>query len=1587
MPSLSDEDVGLGGSGLSDDDVGLEMEEGYGGETWSPEEQAKLESEEGGLAPETGLRAEARRLRAGPFGRAMFGPPQVEREAGAQSTGSPGEIAETMLKFTSVPPQLAKPIRAVTSPLIESLPAGIGGVAQGAQEFALNSPLAPIPLAPKTALTAFSGQYLAELPNAKAAYNAALERGDTKEAANLAAQTVLGGALLGAGAAHGVSGRFAPPERGAIPERLDPRAELEAAQRAREGRDLVGQGPFDPYGMSTENLLSPEQVVELKSANQTPFTPAPDPTFTPEYPQIKEPNAQRIREDTGQPKAPGEVAEGSEANRGNDVQQAASEQSQPVGAREAKPQEGNAQKEASPVLLDKSKWTKATDTENLRAATPEQRAEASKRPLDVESFLKEDSEGYRAVDPEKLKAAVEGGHVTSASPASDALLLHMLKESELHPLKSIRMLDFTPSEAQLLTGTSAPFHGKFSKKTGERSAMVELAMKRQNGQPISQAEFMETLTHEMVHNNITSKFKDAPVEIRGDVDNLFKFVKEKGKGTEFEEHNALTSVDELFAEMSDPKVHQWLSEMDYSADIRKADIGIAQVPAITPTPIRNSALGRFLEIAKKMLKLPDFIADAFGNKVDAITALDQMVSLSSRLERVQRSGTEALTDLSKAAENKPLEFWGYDPMTGAPKWKVPSEKSGRFTQINAEEAAKRGLPVEEKIPTKEEWDAGARDRQAAQAGAQAKAAEMFAPKVKEWTGATEEKPETGLGGQLYAGIPNPVAVAKSVAALAKQAAPAVKVAAKAVADAVRSVKRENLDIRKMTDLDRSVLQWSGKLQRSFGEAAKAQKDIQAIAKDPITDAALTNWMEAAGDTAKLTQWRDATTDPKLKAGYEAALKLTPEQKAMADEVRQTYDIMGQRGNKHDVLRSFKDDYVTHIWDLGKGRGDRGFAGGGRSLKNNFKFAKASTFKNYFEGEAAGFKPKTKRLSQLLPVYLHEMNSVIAARQLVKQMWKGGSGKASDGRPLLAARGIAEAVSGPSGESVLVKPNVARGDTSDYKVLANQPALHDWVWAGKDTKGNPIFEKSDLVLHPEAYRKLKAILGKSKIREWYETKTSSTMEIPKAIVRGLDMFQSETKRTMLGAISPFHQVQEGTHAVGHRVSPFSKVPKPNLENPAHLDAANHGLMILPDRASERNFTEGLRPSGLVSFIPKFGRLADHYSNYLFHEYIPGLKIKTYESVLERNSKVYAKELANGEVKPEDVKLLSAQQVNAAYGHLNYAQMGRDPTIQHIMQLVLLAPDFLEARARFAGQAIKGLVPQVGPKGERLTGGQVGSKVGREQLLALATLAVGQAALAFTSAKLTGGEWDGKHPFEFRLGNRRYTMRSVPEDLMRFAEDIHTVFAKGGGAIPFISNRVNPITGKIPLQLYTGRDWRGQKITPTKTLLEAAKAPIPLTARGLLGVDNSPLEEWEQLAGAAGLKIMRYSPQNEVREMFRKWQKESGDPRLQEMARKIEAETFGESDYSELRQALEKNNFQLGAKAYEKLSETKTAAQIDRAMKPYTVDRDTGATRDRLLPKSMEKQFIGTLTDKEREVYESAKAERRRLYQRFQKMLKE
>jgi hypothetical protein len=150
------------------------------------------------------------------------------------------------------------------------------------------------------------------------------------------------------------------------------------------------------------------------------------------------------------------------------------------------------------------------------------------------------------------------------------------------------------------------------------------------------------------------------------------------------------------------------------------------------------------------------------------------------------------------------------------------------------------------------------------------------------------------------------------------------------------------------------------------------------------------------------------------------------------------------------------------------------------------------------------------------------------------------------------------------------------------------------------------------------------------------------------------------------------------------------------------------------------------------------------------------------------------------------------------------MGRNQTVQDALRLFTLAPDFLEARLRFAGQALR--------------------PGGMEQVRAFIVGALGMAIAAQIVNMLFGDDhephWD--KPFSVIIGKTTYTPRSVIGDMWHLFADPRS----------FVYHRLNPTYTRPGLQFLTGRDVYGQKRTFVQSTTDMVKSWAPIPSQGFL-----------------------------------------------------------------------------------------------------------------------------------------------------------
>lgn len=545
------------------------------------------------------------------------------------------------------------------------------------------------------------------------------------------------------------------------------------------------------------------------------------------------------------------------------------------------------------------------------------------------------------------------------------------------------------------------------------------------------------------------------------------------------------------------------------------------------------------------------------------------------------------------------------------------------------------------------------------------------------------------------------------------------------------------------DYDTATRNWSGADNISALELQRFAKTISNAVPNRTTQKGMSRWIEAAGDEAKLREWADKSND-RQKPVYEAALKLTDAQKTIARNVVSLHDATLQEAIKAGILEHGVENYIQHMYDnnpkiLRKLQGEMNF----NALNPNPAFAKARTFPTYFDAEQAGMRPANDGVGNLTTVHERSLRQALATRAYIRGLMEG---KAADGRPLIdTSWASAKEIGDPGEEAYLVKPGLKPGEERSDYLKIDHPALRGWRWSS-EVDGKPVFVQGDALVHPDIYKKLKNNLGRSAIRDWTPVTLGDIPIRPGAFV----LNSISNAKSAILSLSGFHQNSLGLHALEHRTAPAG-MPEIDLTDEKQKGLINSGLMVAHFDAAETH-GEGLTSGGLMNKVPG----VHAYNEYLWKSYQPRLKMAMALNALDRNMEIYGDKLTE-----QQIYNRTADEANAAFGGLNYRQLGRNKTMQDTLRILLMAPDFTEARARFVGQAAR--------------------PYGREQLVAL----LGGAAVLYTTARILNQmsddnpHWD--KPFSVVHKGREYELRTIQGDLLHLAED----------PLRFMQNRLSPL----------------------------------------------------------------------------------------------------------------------------------------------------------------------------------------------------
>jgi len=636
------------------------------------------------------------------------------------------------------------------------------------------------------------------------------------------------------------------------------------------------------------------------------------------------------------------------------------------------------------------------------------------------------------------------------------------------------------------------------------------------------------------------------------------------------------------------------------------------------------------------------------------------------------------------------------------------------------------------------------------------------------------------------------------------------------------------------------------IDRYLGEIQITEHSLTALAKEISKELpkerqhAISRWMRAGGDMSLLREWAKKYPGDK---SYKDALSLTKDEKEWADFFIKQIENDANLALRSGLSRSFAINYMKDaiFSDVAK---QKIYA----TVESPLMQTDPEKAMKYILKEL-GKAPKSIGAS-----FIASRRALHDSMSLKAMLTRLSKTKEEDGRYTLIIGGAGKPLKKEDQERLkkvdekfLAKENIREMNrsTRDYRMFEH-PSMFGHIYYDLDENEKQTFYAGDFRVHPAAYSKINALLGKSLIRSW---------KIPKWIpfIGGMKPGKMALKAgawikgTMLG-MSPFHLTHTGSHAIFHDVNPFNLKEIDFEKRPLLREGVNHGLLLI-DRHAMDVFREGLAAGGLWNSLPtKAGRWVgethEQFTKFTFENMIPRMKADVFEKTVAHMEKKFAKELASGQMTRDQMLYIAAATSNNAFGGQNYRSMGRNPTLVDAIRLILLAPDFLESRLKFFGQAL--------------------TRYGTESRTALIKSAIYMSVLAQIANVLIGDDkrmhWE--KPFTVIAGGREWTPRSVAGDMIHLVTDWRN----------FAYNRLNPLFGKPGAEIVTGRDRLGRKMEPDEIVQSALKGWVPIPLQGAVREPGTELLDSlrNTMFQAVGLSNYPYRSQfdREVQEAFQK-----------------------------------------------------------------------------------------------------------------------
>lgn len=782
--------------------------------------------------------------------------------------------------------------------------------------------------------------------------------------------------------------------------------------------------------------------------------------------------------------------------------------------------------------------------------------------------------------------------------------------------------------------------------------------------------------------------------------------------------------------------------------------------------------------------------------------------------------------------------------------------------------------------------------------------------------------------------------------------------------------------------------WFDQKQWTGLETGKWVEEIRQAIPQADRRRAVSVWLDAQGDMNLLRAQADLVP-PRFKRIWETALTLTSKEQAAARRISLDFEQKLSDSMNMGVIEKGRAEYgVPQIWEVvpkHEGEFDP-FKKKQSARRTTAKldprapfFALQRTHPTYFDGIMAGGVPKSLDVGDLVAVYNLDFHNSLADRAVIKSM---KDAKTKEGDPLVMISGGVRIEPGANGgRTYFVDSNRRPKDavTKDGRpyVTVDHWALRDWQFKSVDGAGNPILLSGEFLVHPDHAPFLKNELGKSWLRD---------PEGGGKYFRWLLDSGAYLKASKL-AVGTFHMFTLGEHLAFHAVSGMPTAKRLGLLNPSirgvEFDPAKnqnlaklmrHGMNLGLEGPREL-FEEGLLShGGLWGHVPGLGDVMSKASAFCFQRYLPALKVRFGDVVLDANRKRYAKDIAAGKITDDQICEITARQANAAFGAQHWKLMGTNKTLLDVNRLLFLAPDFLLSRAKVVAQATK--------------------PYNREQTLFL----LAQGGLVYLASRmlnqLLDGDphWEPENAMRVVYKGRSYAARFIAQDVIHLIEQ----------PVEFAGGRLSPWT-RTGIEAVTGRDmWSGaRKDVPIDTENKAFRSAqivakdmyewmIPIGAEGYLpGASARAQTGPGNLAlSLIGVGSRKYTAQTQLYQLAAEFNRK-GDPAAQLHQKQRDSVARGESDFAKFDNLLDAGELVRARREYQELiKDGRDPDNIAKRYKVITVGRDKEPHLSSTFTGSVEREkaFKKSLNTDQLKMYDRAIEERKARAAQFEKMLR-